>query len=442
MIATFKAENFRSIKDEIKLSFEASTAIKDMERSGFTSTAGWRVLNATAFFGANSSGKSNVFNAVGLMRAMIIQSVKLNDNERLPYDPFLLSDDDMRPTSFEMEFDIEGDKYRYGFSYTAEKIVEERLEVKIPRRSSKTLLMRRGDVIETDEANYKDGNAIKNGSVKLNANRLFLSLAAQTGGEMSKKVIEWFRTHLNVISGLSDNNYSMFTKEAIHRNSPYKSDILRFIGAMEVGFSEVTTKQEEFDERAFPKGLPADLIAALKEHPMINAYARHTKVNAQGQAVGFVDFDIDERESDGTIKLFNLAGPIIDTLQKGKVLFIDELDARLHPLLAQKIVEMFNNSSMNSHGAQLVFTTHDTNMLSRKLLRRDQVVFVEKNPTTSSTRVIPMMEVPMKNGAKPRTDSNYEKNYLEGSYGAIPKIKLAIEDFEHFIVGGGEDEQK
>jgi len=427
MIVRFTVENFRSIDDPIELSFEAETGIKDMGNDGFTLSAGKRILNTTAFFGANASGKSNVFKAVGMMRAMIIKSVRLNDNERLPYDPFLLSDKEPRATRFEMEFVCGTDKYRYGFSYTERKIEEEWLEAKWPRRSAKMLFKRVADEIKIDDANYPEGTTVKNSGATLNNNRLFLSLAAQMGGEISKKVIEWFRTTLNVISGLRDEDFSRFTKEALHRNSFYKNDILRLICSMDVGFGEVTTVQEEFDERTLPKALPAELVEALKENPMITAYARHNKYNAAGEPVGTVNFDIDEKESDGTKKLFNLAGPIIDTLKKGKVLFIDELDSQLHPLMSRRIVEIFNKGSVNEHGAQLVFTTHDTTMLSKKLLRRDQVVFVKKDAIHYATRLTPMMSITLGNGAKPRTDSNYEKNYLEGKYEAVPVFPT---DFE------------
>lgn len=427
MIVRFTVENFRSIDDPIELSFEAETGIKDMGNDGFTLSAGKRLLNTTAFFGANASGKSNVFKAVGMMRAMIIKSVRLNDNERLPYDPFLLSDKEPRATRFEMEFVCGTDKYRYGFSYTERKIEEEWLEAKWPRRSAKMLFKRVADEIKIDDANYPEGTTVKNSGATLNNNRLFLSLAAQMGGEISKKVIEWFRTTLNVISGLRDEDFSRFTKEALHRNSSYKNDILRLICSMDVGFGDVTTVQEEIDERTLPKALPAELVEALKENPMITAYARHNKYNAAGEPVGTVNFDIDEKESDGTKKLFNLAGPIIDTLKKGKVLFIDELDSQLHPLMSRRIVEIFNKGSVNEHGAQLVFTTHDTNMLSKKLLRRDQVVFVKKDAIHYATRLTPMMSITLGNGAKPRTDSNYEKNYLEGKYEAVPVFPT---DFE------------
>jgi hypothetical protein len=421
MITSFTAENFRSIDEEIILSFEADTGIKDMDNRGFTSVANTRVLNAKAFYGANSSGKSNIFKAVGKMRGMIIHSVRLNDNEPLPYDAFLLSDKDARPTRFEMSFVDGSDKFTYGFSYTAQQIEEEWLIAKFPKRSLKTLLRRTSESIEVDPQNYQEGLAIKEGAIPLNKNRLFISLAAQLGGEISKRVIEWFRIKPNVISGLRDNDFSRYTKEMLHNREDYKGEILDFIGSMDVGFREVTTEQEFIDEKLLPKGFPAELIASLKEHPPIVAYAKHNKINADGDVIGIVDFDIDERESDGTRKLFNLAGPIVDTLRQGKSLFVDELDSQLHPLLSRRIVRLFNCEATNPHGAQLVFTTHDTNMLSKKLLRRDQVVFVEKTAKTHySTKLTPMMSITFDNGSKPRTDSNYEKNYLEGKYGAIP----------------------
>lgn len=423
MIASFLVENFRSIDEPITLSLEASTGIKDMGNRGFTPFVGLHILNAMAFYGANSSGKSNLFKAVGMMKKLIIHSIRLNDGERLPYDPFLLSDKPQRPTRFEMAFADGSDKFRYGFSYTAERIVEEWLIAKYPKRSLKTLLKRSPEGIEIDNDNYGEGNTITTGNVPLNDNRLFISLAAQLGGEVSKRIVEWFRKQLNVISGIRDNNFARVTKEMLHTGNGYKEDIIHFIGSMDLGFDEVSTEQENIDEMTLPKGLPAEVIASLREHPMITAYSKHQKMNIDGVVVGTVDFDIDEKESDGTRKLFNLAGPVIDTLRMGKALFIDELDAQLHPLLSREIVNLFNCPETNPNGAQLVFTTHDTNMLSKRLLRRDQVVFVEKDKLMKTTKLTPMMSIVLDNGAKPRTDSNYEKSYLEGKYGAIPYYK-------------------
>lgn len=426
MITSFAAENYRSIDEEIKLSFEADTGIKDMDNRGYTVVANSRVLNAKAFYGANSSGKSNVFKAVGRMKGIILQSVRLNVGEKLPYDPFLLSDKPMRPTKFEMAF-IDGvDRYVYGFSYTANRIEKEWLIAKYPKRSVKTLFERNLGEINIDEQNFAEGTAIRAGNIPLNENRLLLSLAAQLGGVVSKGVIEWFMTKLNAVSGLRDRSYMRFTRETLHTNKEYRADILQFIKSMDLGFNEVRTEQIDIDEMTLPKGIPAELVSSLRDHPVISANTLHKKYNVEGQEVGYVEFDIDEKESDGTKKLFNMAGPIVDTLRKGKSLFVDELDAQLHPLLTRELVNMFNCPETNQHGAQLIFTTHDTNMLSKKLLRRDQVVFVEKDKR-AQTHLTPMMSITLENGSKPRTDSNYEKNYLEGKYGAIPYF---VDEFE------------
>lgn len=426
MVTGFTVENYRSIDEEIYLSFDASTGIKDMDNRGFSIAANTHVLNAMAFFGANSSGKSNVFKSIDRMRRMVLQSVRLNAGEKLTYDPFLLSDKPMRPTKFEIEFIDDTDKYKYGFKYTAERIVEEWLIAKYPRRSTKTLFQRDSEGIVIDEQNFAEGISIKDGNLTLNDNRLLLSLAAQLGGVVSNRIIRWFLTKVGLVSGLKDKNYMRYTRETLHSNEEYKSSILSFLSSMDLGFSEIKTELLDVDNLPIPQGLPKDIIASLREHPFISASTIHKKYNNEGLTVGDVEFDIDEKESDGTRKLFNIAGPIVDTLKQGKSLFIDELDSQLHPLLTRKIVELFNCTDSNPHGAQLIFTTHDTNMLSKKLLRRDQVLFVEKDKK-AMTRITPMLSLKLENGAKPRTDSNYEKNYLEGKYGAIPYYE---KDFE------------
>ena len=426
MITRFAAENFRSIDEEIQLSFEADSGIKDMDNKGYTIVFNSRVLNAKAFYGANSSGKSNVFKAVNRMKSMILQSVRLNAGDKLPYDPFLLSDKAMRPTKFEIEFVDGSDRFRYGFTYTDERIEKEWLIAKFPKRSIKTLFERSSEGISIDEQNFSEGASVQARNIQLNENRLMLSLVAQLGGAVSKRMIEWFMVKINFLSGLRDRNYMRYTRETLHTNEDYRSYILQFIKSMDLGFSHVRTEQIDIDNVTLPKGFPMELVSSLRDHPYITANTLHKKYNVEGEEIGFVEFDIDEKESDGTKKLFNMAGPIVDTLRKGKSLFVDELDAQLHPLLTREVVNLFNCLGTNPNGAQLIFTTHDTNMLSKKLLRRDQVVFVEKDKR-AQTHLTPMMSIVLGNGAKPRTDSNYEKNYLEGKYGAIPYY---VKDFE------------
>ena len=147
----------------------------------------------------------------------------------------------------------------------------------------------------------------------------------------------------------------------------------------------------------------------------------HQLYDKSGMVCGTIEFQFDEKESAGTRKLFDISGPIFDTLARGAVLVIDELDAKMHPLISQQIIQLFHNPATNPLNAQLIFTTHDTHLLSSKMLRRDQVWFTEKNDV-EQTDLYCLTDIVLPDGTKPRNDANYEKNYIAGRYGAIPYI--------------------
>ena len=147
----------------------------------------------------------------------------------------------------------------------------------------------------------------------------------------------------------------------------------------------------------------------------------HNVYSDKGKIVGTINFSFEDRESSGTNKLFDLSGPIFETLFSGAVLVIDELDAKMHPLISQYIIELFNNPETNPKNAQLIFTTHDTHLLSQKILRRDQIWFTEKD-SKEQTDLYSLIDIVLPDGTKPRNDANYEKNYITGRYGAIPYI--------------------
>ena len=128
-------------------------------------------------------------------------------------------------------------------------------------------------------------------------------------------------------------------------------------------------------------------------------------------------------ESEGTKKIINMSGPIIDTLERGGLIVVDEFDAKLHPLLTKKIIEIFNSPESNPNNAQLIFATHDTNLLSNKIFRRDQIWFAEKDSNDESTDIYPLSDIREQNGDKIRNDRIYEKDYINGKYGAIPFLR-------------------
>ncbi len=419
MLIRFTVENYRSIGEEKSLDLCASNAIKDLVNRGYSTVQDKKYLNSIAFYGANSSGKTNFLRAIGQMRNIVLHSVRLNDNEPLPYEPFLLSTKEARPTKFEVSFIDPEDRsqFEYGFKYNEDSIVEEWLDAKFPRKSKKHLFTRTGTEIIPDSIFFVEGEKYKD--VNLNKNRLFLSLVGQLGGEISNRVIEWFRTKVIVLSGINDSNYYKRTSRNIYESSEYREGVLDLIRQMNFGFEDIKAEKVDMSNMTFPQELPAEIIAKIKNETYIEISTVHNVYDEDGNIATTRQFELEGNESAGTNKFFNLAGHIYESLKDGRCLCIDELDSQMHPLISWKIVEMFNNTDINTSGAQLIFTTHDTHLLSKELFRRDQIIFIEKDKKESSD-LYTMLDAKQHLNHSPRTDSNYQKNYIQGRYGAIP----------------------
>ena len=239
---------------------------------------------------------------------------------------------------------------------------------------------------------------------------------------MLRQVISWFQSDFNVISGLNNQQYSSYSKLFFHKKEQSSVDALKFFQKLRLGFNSILTHEEEPN---IPSDLPTELRAMFQKEiqgkKSIELDSVHNIYSDKGKVVGSVNFSFEERESSGTNKLFDLSGPIFDTLYTGATLVIDELDAKMHPLISQYIIELFNNHETNPKNAQLIFTTHDTHLLSQKILRRDQIWFTEKD-SQEQTDLYSLMDIVLPDGTKPRNDANYERNYIAGRYGAIPYI--------------------
>lgn len=380
-----------------------------------------KILKTAALYGANSSGKSNIIKAFLSMVYHIVESVKLNDDDELNFEPFRLTTVKNKPTFFEVVFILNNNTYRYGFEFNESLILSEWLfSSKVGGKREKCLFMRTEEGIGVDERLFPEGVGKEEST---NKNRLFLSLCAQLNGLVSQDIIAKIKT-MNVISGLESRGYSSYSKVMLHKHDKGYEKAIEFFTKTQLGFSAIETKEEDFDESFLPQNIPSELkesiIKQLSGKKTIELFSKHNVYNKKGKVAGSTIFDIDE-ESEGTKKLIELSGPIFDTLSNGTVLWIDELDAKMHPLISQHIVELFNNPQTNPLNAQLIFSTHDTHLLSSKLLRRDQIWFTEKDKM-EQTDLYNMMEIELPDGSKPRSDSNYEKNYIAGRYGAIPFI--------------------
>jgi AAA15 family ATPase/GTPase len=419
MIVQFTVGNFLSFNAKQVLNLEAK-GISEL-KTNICTLKTEKILRSMVIYGANSSGKSNLIKAMERMREVVLSSVRLNDSDELEYSPFLLSiETDSLPTFFEIIFWKESIRYRYGFEYNLRQIENEWLFAGKSEKSEKTLFIRTIEGIAVD-AKYKEGEGIES---KTNNNRLFVSLVAQLGGPISKQILEFFKNY-NVLSGLDHNDYKGFTTRMLHKNLNGCEESVELYQKLKLGFQDIKAIESDFNLSEIPENLTDELrIKLVKDFTgkrNISLKTVHNKYDKKGEIVDFVLFDKLNNESEGTNKIIDLSGPIFDTLKFGKALIIDELDAKLHPLITMRIVELFNSPISNTKNAQLIFATHDTNLLGEELFRRDQIWFTEKDER-EQTELYSLYDFNLPDGSKVRNDSNLEKNYIRGRYGAIPFI--------------------
>jgi AAA15 family ATPase/GTPase len=375
-------------------------------------------LKSAAIYGANASGKSNLISAVKIMRQLVLDSSKdTQANESIPVEPFRLSTETIeQPSLFEMVFVINGRRYRYGFETTTEKIVSEWL-FHVPTIREAKLFERRKGKFEVTAA-FKEAKALED---KTRDNALFLSVVAQFNGKISQTILGWFE-NLMIISGLNDTNLRPHTLRALESET-YRDEILSLFKKLDVGIDDVQIRKSPIPTQTF-NDVPEEFKRVSEEIERIfkglgmkklDVLTSHRKFNSTGQAVGTEVFDLDNQESEGTRKLFSMVGLFVDTLTKGHLLLVDELDARLHPLITRTIIGLFNSKETNPQNGQLAFAAHDTNLLSKDIFRRDQIWFVEKDQF-GATHLYSLVEY------KVRNDASFESDYIRGKYGAIPFV--------------------
>ncbi len=426
MLIEFSVKNYRSFKEKQTFSMKASPYDKDTtdkENPRPRQIDKLNLLPAAAIYGANSSGKSNLLNAMGTMRDIIMSSVRINATDPLPTNTFALDEAFLEePTEFEAVFLLSNKTYRYGFIYTKKEIEKEWLFEK-SRIKEQELFTREGSSFSIQKR-FKEGEGKENLTT---ANRLFLSLVAQLNGDISKQVINWFQ-HFNNISGTFNNNFRDYSIKLLLNNDEKTKASKGFLKQMDLGFSELKPEEHPIDDNFFPAGLPQIIKEDfLKRHPneMVRSLkSAHTFQHKNGNT-SLRLFDSEEMESEGTLKILDLSGPIVDTLINGYTLVVDELDAKLHPFLTKKLIDIFNSRKGNPNNAQLIFATHDTNLLNNEILRRDQIWFAEKDRTHESTILKRLSEIEMTDDGefrKVRRDRIFEKDYFDKKYGALPEI--------------------
>jgi AAA15 family ATPase/GTPase len=423
MLIGFSVGNYRSFKDVVTLSMVAAEEANDNDEldknNVFKVNQQFSLLKSAAIYGANASGKSNLILAFNFMRRFVMNSAKLQITDKIDVEHFRLNTETVdKPSFFEIVFQLKNKTYRYGFEVTQKRVVSEWLFC-TPRSRETKIFNRQGDKIEYSK-NIEQGNILRGLTKK---NTLFLSLAAQFNNSLAVEIVSWF-SHLGVVSGLDVELLKAITLEHLSNRQDLIDDVTKLIKKLDLSIDNLEIESRKISSDSLLQDLP-DVVRNIISHSSgeiksatikttIRTY--HPKYDSTGKMIELEIFDMDNHESDGTKKILALSAPILDTLQRGEVLVIDELDARLHPLMTRSIIELFNSQKTNPKNAQLIFTTHDINLLSHKFLRRDQIWFTEKNHQ-GATDLYSLVEF-----ADINNNDTFEKDYIQGRYGAIPFI--------------------
>jgi len=417
MLLQFSVKNYKTFKDKATLSLIASNYDKGTreEDNIFTNEKyGLRILKSAVVYGANASGKSKLFEAFVSIKRFVIESSKESQRgELIPIQPFLLSNEtENEPSEFEVIFIFNNIMYRYGFEATKNKIITEWLYYK-PVKKEIELFYRDGNSYDTHKKLFtKGGNIAAQGFVRDNA--LLLSTAAQFNETKAIAVIDWFFSNMNIISGLNESGYRSFTLKQME-STTHKTKILELLRAADLGIQDI--KLQKMEISAFPEEVREKITKKWSSDisKIVKILTLHKKYDSYKNFIDYVVFSLADEESSGTEKFFFLAGPVLDTLENGLTLVVDELDSKLHPNLVRELVLLFN-SKKNNKKAQLIFNTHDTNLFSAGLFRRDQFWFTEKN-RYGEAKLYSLADF---KSNKVRNGESYEDNYIKGKYGAIP----------------------
>lgn len=418
MLVEFRVENFRSLREEQVLSLVASKdkTLQDTHTVSTGLKAAPNVLRSAAIYGANACGKSNLIKALQYMRGVVVESATvMQPGQAFAVQPFRLDQQSAKePTVFEVTFIIDGVRYQYGFSMTPQRIVSEHLLVYKSFKPQRWFERRYST--QTGKDIYEFGPGLK-GSKNLwegatRSNALFLSMAAQLNSETLRPIFDWFVNGLVIFNEQAQ--LSPHASIQMLQQAEGRRQICEFLSAADISIEDIEVVTRKVPGQA----VHFDLVAGkteIRNEEVEEHQLRFSHVTEQGRAI----FDLMD-ESNGTRNLLFLAGPVLDILRKGITLVIDELDTSLHTLLVRELVRMFHRPQVNTGGAQLIFTTHDTSLLDAAgLFRRDQVWFVEKDADQAS-ELVSLSEF------SPRKNEALERGYLIGRYGGIPFLSHTL----------------
>ena len=395
----FKIKNYRSFYDEQVIDFSTGKAPRAV----------------TAVYGPNASGKSNIMKALGLMRWFIINSTAANIVD-IPVEPFMLKEGFAdRPSEFEIEFIGSGRHFIYGYAVTKNAVHREYMReyASTTKKSLSTIFDRENGELNASAAKYNFGKKLNEAT---RPTSLLITKARENNNEYANILFEWLE-NINVLFGAADETMQWSITQ-LRNDKKLAEDVLELMKEADLwirGFNveDVDIPVELINQLPFSEEVKRTMLNAPDKASAVKTL--HALRDTNQKIVGEQIFDMISNESSGTQKFFSLAAPIVNTLQTGKVLLIDEFGAYLHPDMCNFIVALFK-SEKNKFNAQLIINTHDTSLMSQDgPLARDDILFVEKNQV-EETVISALSE------KSTRLDDRFEKRYRQGLYGAKPQL--------------------
>lgn len=429
MLLEFSVSNFRSFKDEQTLSLLAG---RDKKHPGNLIQMGpYRTLKCAVLYGANASGKSNLIRAIDVMIDFVrVSATKMTEGDKIPgVVPFRLSAQaGPQPSRFGVKLLVGDIVYNYAFSANQSRVFEECLSAG-PIGGSEKLWFSRAFDEAAQDYKWEFGAHLREGESVLRERTRGNGLALSRGAEQNMKPLSdlfialskrtWVFQLSDPLIGLPQQ-----TARRMLGSQPFAERIVRLVRDADLSIEGLTVEERPADSEVLAlihKIMPESLLKSMGDKdfsaPAIRTAHRVRDTDAA------VEFNMED-ESNGTQRFFALAGPVVDALEKGALLVVDELDCSMHPLLARKLLELFQSESWNPKGAQLIFTTHDTSLMQPALFRRDQVWLVGKD-TSGASRLRSLYDY-----RKPRSTESFQRNYLAGRYGALPSFGPTFEDLE------------
>ena len=418
MLIQFNFKNFKSFRDEVSLDLSATKITEHEEH--IVEIANDKLLRVAAIYGANASGKSNVYNAFEYMTYYVLESFKFGDEDgrrrkkEEDYQkviPFLFDENSRnQETTFEVFYvdnaEQTGKIYQYGFSLKDSEVVEEWLysKAKTARNTYRTIFYRKSG--EELEMNGFGKNHVENIKSALNKESLIVSLGAKLRIAKLKKVRDWFLENEVVNFGDPAENYfrSRMLPQGFVTSKDIQKNVVEYFSSFDESIQDFSVEE-----------IPQEDGKETEKNYQIDTF------NKMADSDKTVSISLSQ-ESNGTLKMFALYPSLKEVLEHGAVLFVDELNARLHPLLVRNIILTFLSPEINTKNAQLIFTTHDVWQFSNELLRRDEIWMVDKKQDGASD-LYSLVEFKDEEGIKIRRDEVNAKKYMTGSYGAIPALK-------------------